>query len=617
MSWQVVLLRRRVPEVENWIRICDYWRSWFRGWLVVRLLQELNRRNVIRVAILYVAIAWLLIQVTDVLSSLLNLPNWTGALVVTLLALGFLPVLIFSWIFELTPEGIKREKEVDRSASIAQKTAQKLNVIIVALLVIAIASVWADRFLSRETVNALSSTGTNIDSPTISDTTIAVLPFVNMSDDPSNEYFADGISEEILNLLARLPELQVTSRSSAFSFKEKNVDVPTIAARLRVAHVLEGSVRKSGDQLRITAQLIDVGTDSHLWSETYDRKLEDIFTIQDEIAAAVVSALKIQLLGDAPKQEKTDPNAYAMYLEAQQLLNHHSQEGVVRAEELLHRVLDIDPNFAPAWVLLAVVYNEQTSYYMLHTSDEGRELGWQAVKQALDADPGYGPAHTELAMINLDYEFDFDAARRHVKQALVLNPGDVRTLQVAAYLELSTGNVDEAIGLGRRAVAVDPLSYWSHSMLGWIYYRAGHMADAEESYQLAMSLIPTGSAEPNWIIVARVVQGDADGALALAESRQPAMRVFSVAIAQHALGNDAASDAALEELTDHYAERMEYQVAAAHAFRGDNDAAFVWLERAFKNKDAMLMFALTDPFLAGLHDDPRWEAFLEKVGLPH
>ena len=268
----------------------------------MRLLQELNRRNVIRVAILYVAIAWLLIQITDVLSSLLNLPSWTGALVVTLLALGFFPVLIFSWIFELTPDGIRREKDVDQSASITQRTAKKLDVMIVALLVIAIASVWFDRILSQQTMSSASSADTEIVDPSIRDNTIAVLPFVNMSEDPNNEFFADGISEEILNLLARLPALRVTSRSSAFSFKDQNVDVPTIADRLGVAHVLEGSVRKSGDQLRITAQLIDVGTDTHLWSETYDRKLEDIFRIQDEIATAVVSALKIRILGDTPKK---------------------------------------------------------------------------------------------------------------------------------------------------------------------------------------------------------------------------------------------------------------------------------------------------------------------------
>lgn len=583
----------------------------------MRLLQELNRRNVIRIAILYVAIAWLLIQITDVLSSLLDLPNWTGGLVVMLLALGFFPVLIFSWIFELTPEGVKREKDVDRSLSITRQTANRLNVMIVILLVIAITSVWIDHYLSKETMGTVSLKDTDEGVQISSERTIAVLPFVNMSEDPNNEYFADGVSEEILNLLARLPELHVTSRSSAYSFKGQNVDIPTIAAKLNVAHVLEGSVRKFGDQLRITAQLIDVETDAHMWSETYDRELENIFVVQDEIAAAVVGALKIQLLGDAPKTERTAPEAYSMFLKARQLLNQRSQEDLKSAEDLLIQVLELDPNFAPAWVSLAIVYNEQTSHYGSRSIDEGLELGRKAVKRALDADPSYGPAHTELAMISLDYEFDVDAARRHVEQALKLNPGDVRTLQVAAFLEVATGNVDEAIGLGRRAVAVDPLSYWSHSMLGWTCYRAGRMADAEESYLLAMSLMPPGSPEPVWIIIAQIMQGDVDAALALSESRPPVARIFSRAIAQHALGNGAASDAALDELTEQYAEGAGYQIAAVYAFRGDVDESFTWLERAFDKKDPMLAYVLTDPLFSRLHDDQRWDPFLERMGLRH
>jgi tetratricopeptide (TPR) repeat protein len=268
-------------------------------------------------------------------------------------------------------------------------------------------------------------------------------------------------------------------------------------------------------------------------------------------------------------------------------------------------------------VLLAVVYNEQTSYFGLHTPDEGLELGRNAVESALQADQRYGPAHTELAMINLDYEFDFDAARRHVKQALDLSPGDVRTLQVAAFLEVSVGNLDRAIGLGERAVAIDPWSYWSHSMLGWIYYRAGRMADAEESYQVAVSRMPAGSPEPVWIIAARVVQGDVETALTLAESLPRAARVSALAIVQHALGNEEASDEALDELTQQYGEGAAYQIAAAHAYRGDLEAAFKWLERAFNSRDPMLAYVLTDPLLSRLHGDSRWEAFLAKLSLPH
>jgi TolB-like protein len=233
---------------------------------------------------------------------------------------------------------------------------------------------------------------------------IAVLPFVNMSDDPSNEYFADGISEEILNLLARVPNLPVTSRSSAFSFKGQNLDIRTMAAKLAVAHVLEGSVRKSGNQVRITAQLIKVETDTHLWSQTYDRQLEDIFAIQDDIAGAVVNALKITLLGDEPKATETNPEAYALYLQARYFLNQLTQEGFTRAETLVKQALEIDPGFAPAWYLLGSVYSSQAAFGIGPRSfHEGFELARQTINKALDVDPQYGPAYAALAGLEKSY----------------------------------------------------------------------------------------------------------------------------------------------------------------------------------------------------------------------
>ena len=583
----------------------------------MRLLQELNRRNVIRVAILYAAISWLLIQISDVLSSILNLPAWAGVLVVMLLALGFIPVLIFSWIFEFTPEGLKREENVDRPLSIRQQTARRLDVMIIVLLGIAIASVWIDHYLSQDPSITVTLEDADLDGSSNTEKTIAVLPFVNMSEDPGNEYFADGVSEEILNLLARLPGLRVTSRSSAFSFKGQNVNIPTIAAKLDVAHVLEGSVRKSGDQLRITAQLIEVDTDTHLWSETYDREIGNIFVVQDEIAAAVVTELEIRLLGEPPKKQRTQPDAYSLFLKARQLLNQRSYENLTSAEDLLNQALEIDPDFASAWTSLANVYAEQTGYYLSRSIDEGRDLSRNAIERALDADPNYGPAHSELAAFNLEYNFDFDAAELHIAQALELTPSDARTLQIASGLELAVGNVDEAVSFGQRAVAVDPLSYWSHSMLGWTYFRSGRMSDAEDSYRHAMSLLPAGSDEPGWIFEARVLQGDVEAALAVANRSGKAMRLYFDAIVQHALGKTAKAETALDELADHYAERMEYQVAATHAYHGDHDAAFEWLDRALDQRDPMLIWVLTDPFLAGLHADRRWEDFLDRMGLPH
>ena len=336
---------------------------------------ELKRRNVVRVAIAYAIVAWLLIEIVSTTFPILKLPEWTVTFMTVVLVIGFPVALIFAWAFELTPEGLKKEKDVDRSESITHATARKLDFTIIGVLVIAVGFLLVDKFYFSE--------GSKVADEVIATerVSIAVLPFVNMSDDPNNEYFSEGISEEILNLLANVPELQVTSRSSAFSFKGQNVDIPTMAATLKVAHVLEGSVRKSGDQLRITAQLIRVANDSHLWSETYDRELRNVFAIQDEIAAAVVDALQITLLGKEPKATETNPEAYALYLQAQHFVRQVSAEGSRQAEKLLMQALAIDPDFAPAWSLLGRVYFSQGALLALRSIDEGSELARHAVQR--------------------------------------------------------------------------------------------------------------------------------------------------------------------------------------------------------------------------------------------
>ena len=345
--------------------------------------EELKRRNVVRVAIAYAIVSWLILQIADVLTPLLRLPEWVGGFVFLLLVIGFLLALILSWAYELTPEGLKKEKDVERSESITHVTGRKLDFVIIAMLVVALGYFSYDKFVldpGRDAAEveaavqvAQEQVAESVE-PQDSIKSIAVLAFVNMSDDPGNEYFSDGISEEILNLLAKLPELRVTSRSSAFSFKGQNLDVPTMAARLNVAHILEGSVRKSGNDLRITAQLIDVATDTHLWSETYDRKLENIFAVQDEIATAVVDALKITLLGKEPKSTETDPEAYALYLQGLYFHNQGIEESTNRAEILLKEALDIDPGFAKALAELGSVYlNQAINGY--RPLVEGNKLG--------------------------------------------------------------------------------------------------------------------------------------------------------------------------------------------------------------------------------------------------
>jgi TolB-like protein len=286
---------------------------------------ELKRRNVIRIAGLYLVGAWLIVQVASTVLPAFDGPGWVLRALITLLAIGFFPALIFAWAFELTPEGLKREKEVDRAGSISLHTGKKLDRVIMVVLALALGYFAFDKFVlapqreAEQTRAARNAGRSEALVESYGDKSIAVLPFVDMSPQKDQEYFSDGISEELLNLLSKISQLRVISRSSAFSFKGKDIEIPEIAKRLNVAHILEGSVRKAGNQVRVTAQLIDARSDTNLWSETYDRPLDNIFAVQDEIAAAVVAQLKLKLLDAAPHAKATDPRAYALYLQARHL----------------------------------------------------------------------------------------------------------------------------------------------------------------------------------------------------------------------------------------------------------------------------------------------------------
>jgi len=570
---------------------------------------ELKRRNVVRVAVAYAIAAWILIEITATTFPILKLPDWSVTLVTVLVLIGFPLALILAWAFELTPEGIKLEKDVDRLQSITHVTGRKLDFIIITVLVLALGYFAYDKFLlqpeSDEVFEGISRS-------------IAVLPFLNMSEDPNNEYFADGISEEILNLLAKNRELQVTSRSSAFSFKGQNLDVPTMAAKLQVAHVLEGSVRKSGNQLRITAQLIEVASDTHLWSETYDREFKNVFAIQDEIAAAVVDALTITLLGKEPKATETNPEAYALYLQGLHFHNQGTEEGNKQAETLLKQALAIDSGFAPAWIELGNVYGGQAGLFGLRPIDEGYELKRDAIQQALAIDPQSGRAYVALAEVEMYYDWDFTAASQHLQQALALNPGDAAILNFAARLNRLLGRLDEAIDLHQQTIALDPVWPAGHYRLGITYYYAHRLDEAADSLQMALSF------GPGWVgaqyILGRVLlaQGDAPAALvAIEQETSDFHRLTGTAIVQHALGDAGASDAALQEMIEKWAAEGAYQVAEVYAFRGEIDLAFDWLEQAYDNRDPGLPQMLLEPLFANLHDDPRWEPFLDKMGLPH
>ena len=448
----------------------------------------------------------------------------------------------------------------------------------------------------------------------IPEKSIAVLPFVNMSEDKANEYFSDGISEELLNLLAKIPQLQVTARTSSFAFKGKETGIPEIARTLHVAHVLEGSVRKAGNSVRITAQLIKAGTDTHLWSQTYDRKLDDIFAIQDEIAADVVKQLKVTLLGAAPKARTTDPEAYALYLQAVQLGRQFTAEAFLQSDALLRKVLATDPRYAPAWDGLATNLANEAGQGLM-PSKEGYAQAREADMKALAIDPDYAPAHAGLGWIAMDGDNDLAGAAQHFRRALALDPADLDVLRNSVMLLAALGRLDESLALNQALVRRDPVNVNTLFNLGLFQRRAGRLDAAIASQRTVLSLAPGRGGAHAQLATTLLLKGDAQGALAeIEQETSENWKLIGLPMAYHALGRKADSDAALTALIAKYEKDGPYNIAYVYAYRGDADKAFEWLDKAVEYGDPGLADIVTENLFAKIHADPRWLAFLRKIG---
>ncbi|MCW8925789.1 MAG: hypothetical protein OQJ84_06000, partial [Xanthomonadales bacterium] len=412
------------------------------------LYGELKRRNVIRFAVAYLAGACLLAGLAIKVFPYFGWPAANIRFLLIVLALGFLPALVIAWSYVLTPEGLIRD------ASVARSSARRMDVVasslaVVALVFIAIVWIWsAFEATAEPATDAIAKPGmeaqqSEMAAPVYPANSIAVMPFVNMSDDASNEYFSDGISEELLNLLTKVSDLHVISRSSAFSFKGKDFDIPTVASKLHVAHVLEGSVRKAGERVRITVQLIDARSDTHLWSDTYDRELGDIFAIQDDIARTVVQHLKVKLLGQAPTSSQIDAQAYTLYLQARFLGRQYNKASLQRSNDLYFQALAIEEDIAAAWSGLATNYTNQAMNGWLPMK-EGFPRARLAAEKALEIDPDYAPAHANLGWVAYGFDNDVAKAARHYQRALELDPSNTYILRSAAVLLSSLDRLDEA-----------------------------------------------------------------------------------------------------------------------------------------------------------------------------
>jgi adenylate cyclase len=589
---------------------------------------ELKRRNVFRVAAAYAVIAWLLVEVSDTIFPRLGLPDWTVTFVIVLLLLGFPLSLFFAWAYELTPEGLRRERDVDPSESITPQTGRKLDRLTIAVLALALAFFAVDKFVLDPHREAASEArmaaeleearqAGRVEALAVGraadDRSIVVLPFVDMSADKDQEYLSDGIAEELLNLLARIPELRVISRSSAFAFKGEKIEMTEIAKRLNVAHVLEGSVRKSGDRVRITAQLIDARSDAHLWSDTYDRTLDDIFAIQDEIAVTVLGQLRVTLLGEAPKVEATRPDAYALFLAANHMRRLNSAESNERAVALYQQVLDIDPDYAPARLGMVASYINQAQAGW-RPFDEGYALARELTDKVLAAEPDNAEAHNLLAWIVRIYDGDLAVAARHAERALALDPGNTRIIGSTSQLMLVLGRPAEATAFLEHAASLDPLNPVTKGNLALDYLTGGRLEDAIGMGREALSLSPDMLLSRFVVGMALLLQGDADSALAEIERESNAeFRGIGLMAAYSTLGR---SDEAGHELSQLIAARPQYEPlyrASYFAWQQEPDEAFDWLGRVVESRVSMSNVH-RNWALRSLSSDPRWLPFLESMG---
>jgi adenylate cyclase len=454
--------------------------------------------------------------------------------------------------------------------------------------------------------------------PAIPEKSVAVLPFVDMSEKKDQEYFSDGMSEELIDMLTKIPDLRVPARTSSFYFKGRPTTISDIAKALGVTYVLEGSVRKSGSVLRVTAQLIRVDTGYHLWSETYDRQLDDVFKVQDDIAGAVVKALKISLMGGALPESAGTQNveAYNLYLQARAIyVQANSRSDYAREVEYLRKAIDADPQFANAWALLSrVVAAQGQDNYV--PAEQALEESRRAANRALELNPLLPDAHTAVAKIYVDDDLDIRRGESQVQQALALDPNNSFSLSWAAWLAAYKGEFDRAIALAQRSIDSDPVNSNRYENLASILYNARRYPEALAAIRKHDDLSPGANEERSLSAFIKLASGDPAGALAAIESDPDlATNCGCRVVALDALGRKPEADLALANLEKNHANDNATGIAKVYASRRDLDQAFKWFDRGYRQHEYELMWIRVDPLIKNVQSDPRFKQLLTKLGL--
>jgi TolB-like protein len=595
---------------------------------------ELKRRNVFRMGIAYVVVAWVLLQAIDFALDLISAPNWVLQVFFLIALVGLPIVLIVSWVFEMTPEGIKLESEIDRSESVTQTTGHKLDRTIITFLAFAVVLLLAERFVMTEDTSVSTPAAeavaeqTEVTNQNASPNlrSVAVLPFVNMSSDPEQEYFSDGLSEELLNRLAQNKQLRVAARTSSFQFKGQNQDIGEIGRQLKVDHVLEGSVRKAANRLRITAQLIQVDSGYHLWSETYEREINDIFAIQDDIALAITNALEAELGATTAATEvrPTDNlEAYQAYLQARFYLAKRGGANMLKAHELFEQAVSLDPTFSKAWSGLAYNYALLPGYHSAITEQQAWETVKIATDRAIQLDPDNAEAYAALARSN--YEDSFKTILGLFEKAYELAPNNADVANFYGDFMMNLGDFDAAERLEKRAIELDPLAAVHYSDIAFVVFAQNRNKEGLDYGRTSASLEPESPDRNDALVVGLIKTGLFDEAIQVIRyfEQQPGPQHFNFGYWWSLLYFQQGDEQALREKLGEIVQGAEADrgsVDYAHlafftAWLDGTDAALPVLEKAYEIDEANLYWPEYFYLPEDISDDPAWLAFWQQPRL--
>src|SRR5437879_2157818 len=570
---------------------------------------ELRRRNVYKVAVAYAVISWLLIQAASILLPTFEAPPWVMKVLVVLLGLGFVIAVFISWAFEMTPEGMKRTSDISPDEVIPYWSKRKFATLIIGVAVIA-AGLLAFQLLRAPRLAI---------TPKSDNKSIAVLPLLNESVDTKDEYFSDGLSEELIAALAQIKDLKVIGRSSSFRFKERKEESKTIGEKLGVATLLEGTVRKQGERVRIVAELINAADGIELWTRTFDRELKDIFAVQEEIATAVASSLKVTLLGLDERSPATpatkNTEAHNAYLLGHYHFQRRNLEDYRKAVAHFDEAIGLDPDYALA-------YAERSEAWTLIGDLSGQgKTAWPRAREdaekAVAIAPTLAEAHAALGWVRFFAEWKFAEGLSELKRAKELSPANPTANDTLARVVVYLGKLDEAEKQARQTVELDPLAYPAQNNLARVLFFEGKLDEADAIARKAAELHPAAASSRRFQVLVAVQRGDGETALREAQLEpDPGYRRFELALAQHVRGDRGAADAALADLIANGRDQLAYQIAQIYAVRGEKEKAFEWLQISFDTHDTGTLGLLIDPLLRDLRTDPRYKSLLAKLGLP-